>query len=724
MDIMCRIVISAILSLFLWTIAGPEPALAFQDNGEAHVTGFSWIAGIGLLGLIIFASYIFLARRNIFRLLDQLRNAAQNMAAGEYCVSISGLDRKDAIGQLATALNQLREQLEAKHSDELVEFKDAFFAGSPDACLITDQNFLITSINPSGMTFFQTHADAFRKVDPEFDPESLLGSNMDLIMLNQGQKDIFLDQPRAVPHSVDIHIGNEIFEVCISSYFDQECKYVGNILAWSAVTEQRLQDGVFAATDITQSVAEFTTDGELISANDLFLSTMGYSADELKGCHHRLFVDAADDEGGFWDNLRRDGFFADKCRFVSKSGEVVWVDAVYTTLRDKDRHPYRVVMLAKNITEIETKRRLKELSLAAVTKEQEEIVATLAEGLCRLSNGDLTTQIGSTGEHVKLSSDFNEAVAKLHDVMKAIISNTIIIKSGASELSQSADDLSQRTENQAASLEGAAFSLEQITETVNAAAEGTNQAYVVVSQARENAEVSRKVVSQAVSAMNEIEDSSRQISQIIGVIEEIAFQTNLLALNASVEAARAGDAGLGFAVVASEVRALAQRSSNAAKEIKSLISTSSQQVKTGVDLVGQAKNALQQMIDKVVDISGLVADIASSTQEQANGLKAVNVAVNQMDHVTQQNASMVEASTAACHCLTQQAETLIDLVKKFHITSTPHECVRLPERRTLSARQEMTIAQQQQRAVTYATSQGSASLKSEMCEDDDDWQEF
>ena len=318
---------------------------------------------------------------------------------------------------------------------------------------------------------------------------------------------------------------------------------------------------------------------------------------------------------------------------------------------------------------VEQERQRVEAERLAAAKEQGFVVSSIATGLEKLSGGDLIFRLTSpfAGDYDKLRGDFNAAMETLQETMKAIAINTQGVRSGAEEITEASDDLSRRTEQQAASLEETAAALDQITATVRKTAEGATEARSVVSTAKADAERSGDVVRETVGAMSGIETSSKQIANIIGVIDEIAFQTNLLALNAGVEAARAGDAGRGFAVVATEVRALAQRSADAAKEIKALISASGQQVDTGVKLVGETGKALGRIVEQVAKLNELVSEIAAAAQEQATGLHEVNTAVNQMDQVTQQNAAMVEESTAASHSLAQEAEALARLIGQFQI---------------------------------------------------------
>ena len=430
-------------------------------------------------------------------------------------------------------------------------------------------------------------------------------------------------------------------------------------------------DAKMAAISRSQAVIEFSLDGIILDANPNLLSTMGYSLDEIKGVHHRQFMEPAEaaspDYAAFWRELNEGRFLARKFRRLAKGGREVWLQASYNPVFGVDGRPVKVVKLAVDITESEHHFARREGDRLAAEQAQNALVQALGASLARLSAGDLTVRIDQPmeGAHQRVKDDYNTAVDSLRQTLGQVLEAVSGLRDGADEISGASDDLSRRTEQQAASLEETAAALDQITATVNRSAEGARQAAAAAAAARTEADLSDEVVRQAVSAMDGIRKSSGQIGEIIGVIDEIAFQTNLLALNAGVEAARAGEAGRGFAVVASEVRALAQRSAQAAKEIKGLISTSTAAVAEGVRLVDQTGVALQAIVAKVAEMDALVGEIASSAQEQATGLSQVNSAVNQMDQVTQQNAAMVEETTAAAAHLKTEANHLAELVERF-----------------------------------------------------------
>ncbi|QFU30725.1 methyl-accepting chemotaxis protein [Brevundimonas sp. Bb-A] len=413
---------------------------------------------------------------------------------------------------------------------------------------------------------------------------------------------------------------------------------------------------------------------------------------------------------------------------VARGDEIGKMALALATFRDAAIEKARLAAEALSQRSMsEQERAAREAEKAAEAEADRVTIEALGRGLAAMADGDLTYRIETefAPKAAQLKTDFNAAIAQLQQALSVVVGNIAGIRAGAGEISQAADDLSRRTEQQAAGLEETAAALDEITATVNKTASGARQASDVVQAAKGDAETSGVIVRDAVQAMQAIEGSSDQISQIIGVIDEIAFQTNLLALNAGVEAARAGEAGRGFAVVASEVRALAQRSAEAAKEIKTLISTSSTQVGSGVKLVGQTGEALQRIVDRVAEIDGLVSEIAASAQEQAIGLAEVNTAVNQMDQVTQQNAAMVEQSTAASHSLAQEAQSLQASVARFKVGSAA-QVAAAPARAPAPAPASSAPAKPAHRMVQALKTlgRGGAAPAQQAAPAEDGWEEF
>jgi len=433
------------------------------------------------------------------------------------------------------------------------------------------------------------------------------------------------------------------------------------------ITQQKLQnadyEGQIAAIGKAQAVIEFALDGTVLNANENFLKTLGYSLDEIKGQHHSMFVEPTYRQSSeyklFWEKLGRGEYDAGQYKRIGKGGREVWIQASYNPIMDLNGKPFKVVKYATDVT-------------ASVKASQalQQAVSQVRDAVESAKNNDLTDRVpleGKNGEIEALCAGVNGLLDTMASVIQKIKSSVREVSSASAEISTSTTDLSQRTEEQAASLEETSASMEQMSATVKKNAENAQQANQSAASTQDVADRGGQVVAKAVDAMARIEESSRKISDIIGVIDEIARQTNLLALNAAVEAARAGEAGRGFAVVASEVRSLAQRSSQAAKDIKDLITNSNSQVKDGVDLVNKAGTALTEIVGSIKKVASVVSDIAAASAEQATGIEQVNKALTQMDEVTQQNSALVEENAATAKTLEQQAKTMDDEVSLFRV---------------------------------------------------------
>ncbi|TDK39520.1 PAS domain S-box protein [Rhizobium deserti] len=447
-----------------------------------------------------------------------------------------------------------------------------------------------------------------------------------------------------------------------------------------------------------QATIEFKTDGTILSANENFVQALGYSLSEIVGKHHSMFVEpgfsASPEYADMWRKLNAGELVAGEFKRMGKGGRNVFIQASYNPVFDFKGRVIKVVKFATDVT-------------ARV-----ENVERLASSLTSMASGDLSQNIETPfiPSLDKLRRDFNAASAKLREAMKTVMTNAETISAGAHEIRTAADDLAKRTEQQAASVEETAAALEEITTTVKDSSRRAEDSGQLVGRAKAHADHSGQIVNEAIVAMDKINQSSSEISNIIGVIDEIAFQTNLLALNAGVEAARAGEAGKGFAVVAQEVRELAQRSASAAKEIKTLITASGTQVASGVTLVSRAGEALQEIAGNVQDINKDIGAIIESAREQSTALSEINRAINLVDQGTQQNAAMVEEQTAASHGLAEEAKALFALLEQFQFDD------RAKAHRTAPSSATPRPAPQRAAAPRMAT-HGNAAMKVE-------WSEF
>lgn len=428
-------------------------------------------------------------------------------------------------------------------------------------------------------------------------------------------------------------------------------------------------NGQIDAINKAQAVIHFSLDGKVLDANENFCKTLGYTQDEIKGQHHGIFVDTEYRSSAeyrlFWEKLGRGEFDAGQYKRIGKGGREIWIQATYNPILDASGRPFKVVKFATDTTA-----QVKAAQALKMAVEETQAVVEAAQG------GDLTRSISTSdkdGQILTLCEGVNALLTTMADVISQIRTSADSVNVAAGEISQGNTDLSARTEEQASSVEETASTMEELTATVKKNSDNARHANELASNAQTVAEKGGHVVADVVSTMAEIEQSSNRIADIIGVIDGIAFQTNILALNAAVEAARAGDQGRGFAVVATEVRNLAQRSASAAKEIKQLISNSSDKVRSGTQQVDQAGRTMDEVVNSIKRVAGIVGDIAMASQEQASGIEQINQAVSQMDQVTQQNAALVEEAAAAAESLSEQARTLVQSVASY--TLSTHQTV-------------------------------------------------
>lgn len=407
----------------------------------------------------------------------------------------------------------------------------------------------------------------------------------------------------------------------------------------------------------SQAVIEFLPDGTIIHANENFCATMGYGLSEIVGQHHRIFCSpeyvASADYGLLWKALSEGVGRSDEFSRVAKNGKTVWMQATYNPVFNLEGKVSKVVKVATDVTV------------------RMDAIAQISTGLRALADGDLTISLNEafvpTMESVR--ADFNSSIQRLRDTMSSIRNSSLSIDAASGEIASAAADLSRRTEQQAASVEESAAALEQIGTTVSETSRMAEDAAKLANATKMEADASASVVSSAVDAMDAIVSTSKKVSDIVSVIDEIAFQTNLLALNAGIEAARAGDAGRGFAVVAQEVRSLAQKTAASAKEIEALIALSANEVDVGVSRVRQTGEVLSSMASKIVDIDKNIRVIVDSAKEQSSGIREISQAINGIDHSTQQNAAMAEKTTAAGHSLATEAHELAGVIDRFSFMS-------------------------------------------------------
>ena len=491
--------------------------------------------------------------------------------------------------------------------------------------------------------------------------------------------------------------GKEVWiQASYNPIFDQNGRVFKVVKFAIDVTETKLRNadfqGQLAAIDKAQATIEFNLDGTIRTANANMLATVGYTLDEVKGKHHSMFVDASyassHEYRAFWDDLRAGNFQSAQYKRVGKGGREVWIQASYYPIFDLNGRPFKVVKYATDINAAkkmelevaEASRRDAERSQLEreQAKEIQHKVEIVLQTVNAVAEGKFDITIPNLGEDAigQVATALQRAVNAMNSALTEVRDVSGTVSSAAEQLTAVSREITAGAQTQASSLEETASSLEEITSTVKQNTDNAQQARQLANGSRDIAERGGSVVSEAVQAMGEINQSSKKIADIITTIDEIAFQTNLLALNAAVEAARAGEQGRGFAVVAAEVRNLAQRSASAAKEIKALIQDSVRKVENGTELVNKSGQTLSEIVSSVKRVTDIVSEIAAASKEQLTGIEQVNKAVSQMDRVTQANASQTEEMSGTATSLLSHAVQLKELVSRFQLDQANNHTAR------------------------------------------------
>lgn len=705
-----------------WSDASQLAQLQSLQN-RALLSGF-----IVLVVAVGFAGYFL--RTQMSRPIVRLTGAMRDVEEAKYDIEIPFTGRGDEVGQMARRLDTFRQALgTAKEAERESAFKSAAFEGSTAPMMMVDEQLNVIFVNPTCEKLLGEIMSDLKTSWSDLAGGEVLGADLaNFEEIRAHTRKIEADGLGVLPLSHRAKIGDALIEVNINAATDDAGETIGAVIEWSDTTEAARNSALLETIDDGQLRIEFDASGQVVGTNPNLVALLDVSEETITKCSFADIFDG-DAEGNVdGASLKRSVLSSSSDseavfgRFVMKrasDGKSLIVEGNFASVPSPDGQLERAIFLGTDVTESAETVLKNEEERARTAEQQRRVVDALGVGLQSLAEGDLTSEISTSfpDDYEKLRQDFNLAVRALQDAVGAVMHNSESIRNETSEITTAADDLSRRTEKQAATLEETAAALDELTSSVKSAAEGADEASTMSADAQSNAEKGGDIARQAVEAMDGIKTSSQEISKITTVIDDIAFQTNLLALNAGVEAARAGEAGRGFAVVATEVRALAQRSSDAAREINALISSSGEQVEQGVDLVDKTGTALASIVSSVSEISKRVSTIATSAREQSAGLNEINTAVNELDHVTQQNAAMFEETTAASHALTAEADALAAAVARFKLDFVPAS----------KTRAKAEPAEAKAPSAPVAATQGNAALKVDPSDDidvDAGWEEF
>ena len=523
--------------------------------------------------------------------------------------------------------------------------------------MIANRRLRITYVNPSLRAFLRRSEEELRRDLPQFSVDRLIGSSIDIFHKVPSHQRNMLAALRNT-HRATIRIGAKSFDLIVTPL--QSVFGVGGYVVEWADADARLENVDFAeqmrAINRRQAKVDFDLDGKVLGANENFLKLMGYAREEIIGQPHAIFVDPVEVRTeaykAHWDRLRSGEHVQSEFRRRTKSGREVWIEGVYTPIRNEEGRITKFTKFCSDITD------------------KTAFLEEIGRAFNALADGDLEKRVPEmklTPLFDKLSADFNGALDRLQTTMQQLRDSSVTVRNRSQDLRRSSDSLTSRTEQQAISIDQSAAALTQISTTVQQTTENTREARRLVGSVTENAQNVSQVMQQTVVAMKSLESSSGKIERIIGTIDEIAFQTNLLALNAGIEAARAGESGRGFAVVALEVRDLAQRSAEAAQEIKRLIGESARNVGESVELVDRTGSAIGEVVVGVSDIRDIVITIAEAAEEQAAGLAQIASSVDRLNEVTQQNTAMAQSATAITGELDSESAQMNAMLASFRL---------------------------------------------------------
>lgn len=710
----------------LWH-GGAGTLTAMLDDHAAGLRGalFTTLAVVLAAVVVALAASIFFSLQ-ITRGVGRMINYMRRITEGDYEFQVDGTDRKDEIGTIAGAVSIFREN--GRQVAELT----ANYKGQADAIRLSQSvlelalDGTVIDANDIFCRIFGYTIDEIRGKPAAMFADAVARESAEYKLMWEGLQrgEHVTGQYKRIAKG-----GREVWlEVSFNPIIGLDGKPFKIVQIATDVTAQRLQsadfEGQIAAISKAQGIIEFSLDGKVTDANENILNMLGYTLAEIRGQHHSILVDpayrASVDYRMFWEKLGRGEYDTNQYKRIGKGGREVWIQASYNPILDMNGKPFKVVKYATDVTE---QVRSAEALQAAVRESKEVIEAARGNDLTRRVPLD-----GKTGEIANLCEGINTLLDTMSTVVADMMEAATTISNAVAEISSGTTDLSQRTEQQASNLEETAASMEEMAATVKQNADNAQQANQLAASARGTATDGGEVVGKAVNAMSRIETSSQKISDIISVIDEIAFQTNLLALNAAVEAARAGDAGKGFAVVASEVRSLAQRSSGAAKDIKALIVESGAQVKDGVKLVNDAGTALTEIVGSIKKVADIVSDIAAASREQSAGVEEINKAVTQMDEMTQQNSALVEENASATRMLQEQAEAMHGRMSAFRLAEAVRSArAAIDDRRDTRSAAKTAPRPAQPKKVAVAGGRTAQRLQSELhaaFESDADWKEF